>query len=182
MKHVVAPKPSWATCCAEPHASEVGALRDHLEHREREIIRLRDQAMVLARDEQQRDRDVYAAAWRDAWDRALEAAHGQIVSRAPYGALGQLIDLAMSAAEQVRPDLADQLSFFAQHIRQQVETGDTSPGLVGEAARLRAAVYEQGQRLHTQFSTTDGSGDRCSCPGCELLRTVELHQLEVADA
>ncbi len=151
--------------------------RDQANGLGREVTRLRDQISVMSRERHQWEQDIRAAARRQAWDSALyntELHLKRAVSSELYGLAYRLEHLP---EDKLR---AKDLLFVrdaARRVRLDVSAFKVEePGRpLVEVRRLREAIYEQGRRLHAEYGVS--TGERCGCPGCEMTRAIELHEV-----
>lgn len=137
----------------------------------------------LLQQQVQRERDVYAAAKRAAWDQALfntELYVKSAVTRELYRLAYTLTHLE-NADRPTKGDVL-RIELAARDLKNKVTDFKVEePGRpLAEVRRLREALYAQGRRLHAEYGPQGPhGGERCGCPGCELTRAAELH--EVAD-
>jgi hypothetical protein len=145
--------------------------RDLYQHADR---RATDEATKFSRLLQQQvrhDRDVYAAAKRDAWDGVLHNTNLHVKSQAAR----ELRHLAFNLTrlpEKPRPVDIEFIRTAARDVTAVLDGIDVeAPGTeLAEVRRLRDALVAAGQQLHKTLES-DGTG-RCRCAGCELIRAA----------
>lgn len=152
-----------------------------------ELTRVSNQNSRMLMDQVRHDREVYAAAQRAAQeDRRSwsDLYFGKLVrdSGQPFRALAyRVMQLSDRPGAQVLEDLrsvarqADaRLDYGYQVVEQDPGYGDR---VNAEVVRLRAYIHKAGQGLHARYGVDaegrSGPGP-CRCPGCELIRGMDV--------
>jgi hypothetical protein len=145
--------------------------RDLYQAMDREASKARTEASRLLQQQVRHDRDVYAAAKRDAWDEVLRNANLHVKSQAARE-LRHLVFNLTRLPEKPRPVDIEFIRTAARDVTTVLNGIDVeAPGTeLAELHRLRNALTAAGQQLH-KVLVPDETG-HCRCRGCELIRQV----------
>lgn len=149
--------------------------RDLCDAMGREVIRLQDQASIARRERDQHEKDVRAAAKSAAWQSALFNTR-LYLKREVTGEIDGLLYRLDHLPEKLTKSDIQFLQWVGRDLRNAIGKFDPegSDGAVAEIRRLRAAFQAQGRQMHAEYGPTEGP--RCGCPGCELVRAIDLHE------
>lgn len=150
---------------SDAEADEILAARD------REISKLRDRISIMSSEQGQREKDIRAAAKRQAWDDVLFNVGLYVKSKA-VGELSTLLHALESLPAKPSAFDLNYVRTVAGDIHHWLIKLDIEPegSYVAELKRLRSALNEQGQRLHAEGEQI--VGEKCRCAGCELIRAA----------
>lgn len=172
--------------------SDVELLNREVEQAHAEARRHHNAYSMLLQDRVEHDRSVYAAASRQAKE-AVNARGGlyleALVRRSAVPLTG-LIYRISELSERPGPKVVEELKSAAQSVKWQLD-GVVTRSVLDEVARtdksvkladaqadeikrLREFVTTQGQRLHAEHGPRKGGEGRCECPGCEMIRDMDL--------
>lgn len=152
--------------------------RDLYAHADRRATTEHTNYMRLLTEQTRHDRDVYAAARRDAWDHVLFNTQLYVVGDAIQELRGLAYQLEHLPTDRLRPQDVNFVRTAAHDLRLKVEAfqAEKPSRPLAEVRRLREALYTAGRRLHAEQGTN--TGRRCGCAGCELTRDAELHETD----
>jgi hypothetical protein len=181
--------------------SDAELLNREVEQAYAEARRHHNAYSTLLQDRVNHDRSVYAAANRQAKE-AVEARGGMyleaIVRRSALPLTG-LVYRVSELPERPGPKVVEELKNAAQRVRWQLD-GVVTRGVLDEVARtdegvklvdaqsaeiqrLREFITEQGRRLHSEHGEkVERVSGRCECPGCDLVRDMDLAGVDGAPA
>ena len=186
---MTAPKPphnpaidahDWLDKCPPDSVEHWQALARAADQR---ATREHDAYMRLLTTDARRQRDAAAAYRREAWRHCLQSLKFYLVTEAAsfLWRFGQNLEaISTRMPERTSSQHADRATIQALgRVARQLAgaakdmAAIKDGGVFAELRRLRAALDHAGRMLH-QDHGTDG-GDRCDCPGCELIREAHLH-------
>ena len=156
--------------------AQLAETEKNLADRGREYTELYHRHQALLVEQARREREHAATVHRTVWQQVVSDFDRSVRTRIAddYRALlriiGELPTPAALTAVRLQADIA-------RERLDQAVTGNEQTAVVAELARLRGAVQAQGRRLHHAYLATLGGldlGDACRCPGCDLIRAVDM--------
>lgn len=180
------------------HLSDLDLLNGEVERLAIESRRHENNASSLLQDQVKHDRSVYAAARRAAaeWKSAMAGLYLNAAVRKAATPVTGLIYRISQLPDRPGPKVVEELKGAARQAEWMLdgvvrdaalaEVGERDPDVklanaqAAEIERLRAVIVERGQSLHT--GNGPRVGQRCECPGCELIRSMDDVPTEQAAA
>ena len=134
-------------------------------------MKLRSQVGRMSTEQGRWEKDIRAAAKRQAWDDVTFNVRDYVKPLIARELSTILYELSALPEKPSSTDLHFVRSAAAS-LKDWLAGLDIEPegSYVAELKRLRDALTEQGQKLHAEYGQS--TGERCGCPGCELIRAA----------
>lgn len=144
-----------------------------------EYTALNDRYNRLLTEHERENRETRAAARKAAWEACVWAA-GYLYAATAGPLVYDVLYLIECLPDRPKPADVANLRAATHGLQDKLAQASDKTRLaplLGEIERLREAVHQQGGALHKAL-VKERTGEPCWCPGCTLIRAVDLCERE----